>query len=223
MFDKKAIDALMDIKKSKEVVYASIMCDGNIYEDSRSYIEEKGPENINECCSHIDNFLESSIRTLAVTGATFDKVEFGFLIGAIYNKADLENGQKIIKEVSKPLKDKVRYYTGNLRVYNNNELVEEVSFKKLNGYQGTVNYDRFIASLAKEGLSFKGPQTYEELISFIESGSKDTFYIVADFKEQKEVKPEPVQEIVSEPVQEIVLEPVQEENKKVKKRRLFKK
>lgn len=219
MFNKKAIEELIQIRDRIKKNYVSIMCNREVYKDNEEYICNSDEEEINASCSHIDYFLKESIKTLSILGIDFDKVEFEFLVGAIYDEKELEDGKKIIKGKSKPLKEKARYYTGNVKAYKDNKLVKTLTTRELMNYQGIVNYNKFIASVKNEGLSFSGPQTYEELINFIQTGISQEFYITADLTETKEKEIEQIPE--QAPIQEVV-EKIPEETKP-KRRRLFRK
>lgn len=198
-------EELLKLKEEYEIKYVSFFNNGTTCEDNTNDVLNRKEDKLKDY-SNIDTFLKDNIRRLFYQNTSFDKVEYGFKFGIIFEKETLGENNEILP-TSKSLDNKVRFYTENVKAYKNNELVNKLSESIVfPGYQGYLDYNTFVKDTKKSGLVLVGPQSFEELKELILSGNYQDISISIDFTKKNEIEEVPVIETKEEVQEEKVFQ-----------------
>ena len=184
---KTILDTMKELKNG----YVSFFNDGKIRKDGGYATKRINEEaNTSYSISLITDVLYGATRSYA-DDYDFDQIDMTLPLGLIYKSSDVDENNKI-KENAQPLKGIVRFYTGSITSYLNGEKTNDLDYGEYaRGKQGFINYDLLINEMKENGLTYTGPETFEELKEKILSGENFNVVLSANFKEQEEVKEEP--------------------------------
>lgn len=185
MFVESVKEDLLRMKDTLRTDYINFYNDGTTSKDNGEFVLSSTNDSLNHFCSGIDNFLKDGTKAMSLTYIDFDELNFIFRFGVIYGKNTLGENNEILP-TSKCLNDKVRYYTESVEAYKDGKLVKEMSNDILMGYQGFIDYDKFIKDTKKEKISVTGPKSFEELKDNVINNKKEKISLSISFENNKE-------------------------------------
>ena len=171
---------LADIIIGNDLSYTHILNNGEIGTETKKFCEERTAKDAEDAIL---------LSFEAVMGATtsysriynVDSVSMDFLMGPVYSAKDVIDGK--VREGAHSIGKLVRFYTSNITSYFENAKTNEHQYSGPQ-YQGYVDYDKFVAALKEEGVTFNGPESFEKLESLILNGEKFDISISIDLKAQ---------------------------------------
>lgn len=185
MFVESVKEDLLRMKDTLRTDYINFYNDGTTSKDNGEFVLSSTNDSLNHFCSGIDNFLKDGTKAMSLTYIDFDELNFIFRFGVIYGKNTLGENNEILP-TSKCLNNKVRYYTESVEAYKDGKLVKEMSNDILMGYQGFIDYDKFIKDTKKEKISVTGPKSFEELKDNVINNKKEKISLSISFENNKE-------------------------------------
>lgn len=185
MFVESVKEDLLRMKDTLRTDYINFYNDGTTSKDNGEFVLSSTNDSLNNFCSGIDNFLKDGTKAMSLTYIDFDELNFIFRFGVIYGKNTLGENNEILP-TSKCLNNKVRYYTESVEAYKDGKLVKEMSNDILMGYQGFIDYDKFIKDTKKEKISVTGPKSFEELKDNVINNKKEKISLSISFENNKE-------------------------------------
>ncbi|MBR4671947.1 MAG: hypothetical protein IKO78_01945 [Bacilli bacterium] len=204
--DQTLLEQLQDARKSQEVTYMNVFNNGKRTKDKYSAKEKMTKYYLEDMIRSINYSFVSTASHLAHKG-DYDTVAMFLEMGLVFPKSELgENDQILVK--SEPLKGMARCYTGTVVSYLDGKEAHKYS-DGIYSRDGFVDYDKFVLAMKENGVSFTGPETFEEFERRILSGEKFDVALFANLKPKKE---ETVK-VVSPVTQEVVEQPVVPETK----------
>ena len=175
-------EVLLKIKNEQRVGLISFFNTGNIRSDKEEYYDFLKNPNSESGLKNIKNTLSEATRCYA-NRYSFDSVSMNLEIGLMFKKEDV-NDDNTIKENAEPIEDVVRYYTGSINSYLDYEKTNIVDFNEVGfGRQGVINYNYLVNALKEAGISFEGPESFDELKERIMSGELFDVKFSVDLKE----------------------------------------
>ena len=122
----------------------------------------------------------------------FDTLSLGLSLGLMFDGKYVDENKKL-REDAEPVRDIVRYYTGDAECF----LGEEQTYQRKAGFgsskQGFINYSRLVSSAERNGLVFDGPRTYDEFKELILMGEPFDISITAGLKPMQKTAPKETQ------------------------------
>lgn len=185
MFVESVKEDLLRMKDTLRTDYINFYNDGTTSKDNGEFVLSSTNDSLNHFCSGIDNFLKDGTKAMSLTYIDFDELNFIFRFGVIYGKNTLGENNEILP-TSKCLNNKVRYYTESVEAYKDGKLVKEMSNDILMGYQGFIDYDKFIKDTKKAKISVTGPKSFEELKDNVINNKKEKISLSISFENKKE-------------------------------------
>lgn len=186
MFNNNVKEDLLKLKEELQTKYISIFNNGKIREDKSKEVFDWKEQKINDNGSVLDSFIKNTIEKICNDNINFDRVDYLFELGLLFPKNTLGENNEILP-TSKALDNKVRFYTGNVKVYNNGQQVKELTGgMTFLGYQGYLNYNDFVNSIKKENLVLIGPQSFNEFKELILSKEQQDIILSIDLSNKKE-------------------------------------
>lgn len=185
MFVESVKEDLLRMKDTLRTDYINFYNDGTTSKDNGEFVLSSTNDSLNHFCSGIDNFLKDGTKAMSLTYIDFDELNFIFRFGVIYGKNTLGENNEILP-TSKCLNNKVRYYTESVEAYKDGKLVKEISNDIIMGYQGFIDYDKFIKDTKKEKISVTGPKSFEELKDNVINNKKEKISLSINFENNKE-------------------------------------
>lgn len=151
---------------------------------------------------------------------SFDSISLNLEIGLLFNEKDVVDDKPVLN--AEPVNGIIHCYTGSLTSYLNGEKSNETEYYHYNT-QGFVNYETLVSEMKENGLSFVGPETFDELKEKIMDGNIFDIRLDANLKEEKTLEENNVatgenvqEELVQEPKEEVILEQKEEPKKLVR-------
>ena len=217
--EQTLLEKLQDARKSQEVTYMSFLSSGRKVEDKYSAKAKMDPYELEGMIRSIDYCFVSSASVLA-NKSDYDTVGMFLEMGLVYPKSELNEKEQILVG-SEPVKGIARCFTGTVASYADGKEAHKLN----NEYfirNGFVDYDKFVLAMKRNGVSYTGPETYEELERKILSGEKFDCALFANLKPKKEETVKVVspitQELVEQPAAPVLPEPpVVQTNKPVRR------
>ena len=202
MFGRTLLEELKQASVSKEKAYVSFYNDGEVMEDDRIVTDRMNSFYQDDFIDTIKYLFKNSAEFYA-SKYKYDNIKMALKLGLVYNKDDVDQDNKI-KENAEPIKDVVRCYTGDITTYLNGNQNEDNNYQ--HERQGFINYNSFISKMKKEGISFEGPETFNDFKEAILAQNKFDVSLVADLKTKEQT-----------PIVETRIEEKEEPKKLIKK------
>ena len=171
---------LVDIIRNNNLSYTHILNNGEIGTETKKFCEDR-------TANDVDDAVLVSFETIMSATTSYaryyniDFVSMNYLMGPVYNSKDVVDGK--VKNGAHSINKLVRFYTMGITSYFEGAKTNEHQYSGP-GYQGYVDYDKLVARLKDEGVSFNGPGSFEELESLILNGEKFDISIDIDLKAQ---------------------------------------
>ena len=206
MFGKTLLEELKEASVSNEKAYVSYFNNGLVRTDNK--IETERMSNFyQEDFIRTIKFLFRDAAEYYARQNPYDNISMNLELGLVYNKEDVDDDNNI-KENAKPIKDVVRCYTSGVTSFLNGEKANEHDY--VYDRKGFINYNDFVSKMKKDGISFEGPETFNDFKDAILAGETFDISIYADLK-QKDKKQEEAQ--VKEEPKKLVRKPIFKRNK----------
>ncbi len=156
---ERLIDKMIQAKNDQGIAYVNFFNDGKITKDERHRTTLLKYANEASAFDSIEETLYSSTESCC-RNYDLDTIEMNLYLGLIYDGKDVEEEQ--IKENAEPMNNIVRFYTGEVNTYLENEQTNDYDYGRMHGRQGYINYNVLISQVKKNGLTFNGPKSFEE-------------------------------------------------------------
>ena len=93
----------------------------------------------------------------------FDTVRMSLILGLVYKIKDVDENFNL-KEGAQPIYDRVRFCTNGVTTYLDGKITNDMDINDhLISFQGFLKYSEFIKYVNDNGLTFEGPNSFEEL------------------------------------------------------------
>ena len=190
MFGKTLLEELKEASVSNEEAYVCYFNNGEVKTEERIVTERMNDFYKDDFIDRIKFIFRDSAQYYAMQ-SPYDNIKMNLELGLVFNKEDIDEENKI-KENAKPINNTVRCYTSNITSFLNGEKAnkQEYTYEK----RGFLDYNKFIAKMKKDGISFEGPETFEDFKDAILAGETFDISLFADLKEKVENKEEQVQQ-----------------------------
>ena len=190
--EKTLLEKLQAAKESNEVDHVCFFNNGEVKQEEKKFAYRIKEANDSRSYAAIEDLFCSATESYA-RNYQFDTVDMGLLVGLIFKKEELNSNNEITAG-SKPLDGIVRYYTGSVNSYLDGNQTNDIDYGHYGlGKQGYVNYNELVKLTKENGLTYNGPETFEEFKDKIISKEQFDITISADLN-KKEEKQQPKQE-----------------------------
>lgn len=184
--EKSLIEKLRDAKRDHEVSFVNFFNNGTVNTDERYYAKNASDIKAYKTDLTLD-VLEQATSSYA-RHYDFDTISMEMIMGLVYDKNDVDENNDIRKN-AQPLYNVARFYTGRVNSYLDGNQTNVANFYDYApGRQGYVYYNDFVKYVKKMGLTFDGPESFEEFKKLILSGELFDINVVANLLEEKENK-----------------------------------
>lgn len=187
--EKTIFERMKEAKKSNEVAFVGFFNNGKVREDENFVVhrlnEAKEMDSINLIANVLCDATDSYSHYYP-----FDTIKMDLELGLLYNKNDVDEDKKV-KANARPINNVVRFYTGEVNSYLDGERTNTWNCRR--GTQGFVDFGFLMSVLENSGLTYTGPETFEEFKGRIISGNPFEISLTANFKEKEEEHDKPKQ------------------------------
>ena len=192
--DKRLLEELIEEKYSYETAHVCFFNNGKVRTEDNGSAKRINNSNPRSSLEDIKDVLKRAIRFYS-SECDFDTINLDLELGIVYDKNDV-NEDNTIKENCEPIQNIVRFYTGSIKCLLNEEEASKFNYGEIGyGYQSYTKFDELKSLIDKNGLSYNGPQTFEELKDRIQSGEKFNITVSANLVEkEKQVQKQEVKE-----------------------------
>lgn len=182
MFGRTLLEELKEASVSNDEAYVSFFNNGEVRTDKNIVTDRMNSFYQDDFIGTIKYLFKDAAEFYARQNP-FDNIKMNLEVGLVYNKEDVDE-ENNIKENAKPIKDVVRCYTGKVTSFLNGEKSNnhEYQFDR----QGFINYNEFISKMKKDGISFDGPETFNDFKEAILSGENFDVSLYADLRKEEE-------------------------------------
>lgn len=157
---ERLIDKMIQAKNDHGIAYVNFFNNGEVKKDERNRTTLLKYANEASAFDSIEETLYNSTESCC-REYDLDTMEMTLLLGLIYNGQDVDENDQLL-ENAEPMKDIVRFYTGEVNSYLDNEKTNTYDYGRINGRQGYINYNVLLNQVKKNGLTFNGPESFEE-------------------------------------------------------------
>ena len=183
--DKNVLDELREAKYAYETAQVCFFNSGIVGKENNDTAKRINTDNPRDSINDIQRVLTSAIKYYSIK-CDFDTISMDLDLGIIYNIDDV-NEDNTIKENREPIQGIVRFYTGSIKTLLNDQKTSKFDYGETGfGAQHYIRFDTLKAYIDKSGLSYTGPQTFDELKNRIQSGEKFNVSLTANLVEKKE-------------------------------------
>lgn len=189
---EKLINKMIKAKEDQGIAYVNFFNDGSVSEDERFRTSLLKYANDADGFDTIADTLYRSTESCS-RNYDFDSIKMDLMLGLVYEGCDVDENKQI-KEDAEPLNGIVRYYTGEVNSYLDNEKTNDYDYGRLNGRQGYINYKNLVSQVKKNGLTFNGPDNFEEFKQSILS--KEPFEVSISANLLEKLPEEEIEEVV---------------------------
>ena len=189
---EKLINKMIKAKEDQGIAYVNFFNDGSVSEDERYRTSLLKYANDADGFDTIADTLYRSTESCS-RNYDFDSIKMDLMLGLVYEGCDVDENKQI-KEDAEPLNGIVRYYTGEVNSYLDNEKTNDYDYGRLNGRQGYINYKNLVSQVKKNGLTFNGPDNFEEFKQ--SSLSKEPFEVSISANLLEKLPEEEIEEVV---------------------------
>ena len=189
MFGKTLLEELKEASVSNEQAYVSYCNNGEVRTDNKIVTNKMDSFYLDDFIGTIKFIFRDAAEYYARQNP-YDYIKMNLELGLVFNKEDVDDNN-VVKENAKPIKDVVRCYTSGVTSFLNGEKSNEHDYSY--DRKGFINYNNFVSKMKKDGISFEGPETFDEFKESILAGETFDVSIFADLKqkEQTQEKEEP--------------------------------
>lgn len=172
---------ILEASKKENNQYVSFFNDGTVQRDEKSYFDSVMTSG---AFAAIGDTIYSAAKSYSKYGE-FDTINMDMKLGLVYD-GKYVNEDNTLKANAKPLTNVVRYYTGSIKSFMDEEQTNERDFYTYGlNRQGFMNYNDVVKQIRKEGLTFNGPVNYDEFKRAILNGEVFDVNIEANLKKEK--------------------------------------
>ncbi len=195
--DKSFIEELREAKHEYDTVLVNFFNDGKTRTDERYMYKYLEKADKSDEFYLITETMKDTTKMYS-HGYDFDTIKMNLLLGLIYDANDVDENKQI-KENTNPVDGVIRFYTGEVHSYLDDEKTNKYVYDY--GRQGFIKFDKLMSNIKKTGLEYDGPESFEELKERILNEEVFDITLSANL-EKKEQKEEQVVEPIVEEVKE---------------------
>ena len=188
--DQSLKEKILLIQKNKSIAYVNFLNNGTITKDEYSKSDSLSRVSSPYYVGVIKELFCDAAECI-VYKHDFNNLQMDMLIGLVYDIKDVDENDKI-KEGAKPINNVVRFYTGDITTYLDDEEAYRIKTGDNYSYRWTrdsyLNYNEFVSLLEKNGMNYNGPKSFKELKEAILSGETFDIDISVDLREQAQDK-----------------------------------
>ena len=186
---KSLVERMQESKDKHGVAYMSVFNHGNVRVDENYMIPMMKYANDEDAFDTIGDVLYGVNESYA-RDCDFDTLTLGLELGLIFDGKDIDE-ERHIDSNAEPVDGIVRYYTMEADCYLNGEKTNKFDMGHLKSRQGFINYARLMKSAKQNGLTFNGPESFEEFKEQILVGEPFDITLTASLK-PKEIDPQSI-------------------------------
>lgn len=156
------LDKMYDAKSEFETAYYSFFSDGTV--DERTNLFKDSVENAkdNKELNALSNYLQILARDHSVFGK-YDSLDVNLSLGVVFRAEDVTDEKKP-KGPAHAIRDIVDVRIDNSSSYLERELVKDNLDTYCYDRVGFTTLDNLISFLENEGLTYNGPENYDEVL-----------------------------------------------------------
>ena len=174
-------EELLKIRTNKQIVYYKIFKNGDIVPETREFAKDLTKLDGENTVGVLEYVLKDALKHYAYK-SDFDYVDMKLNAGLVYDAKDIEEGNRI-KMNARPYDGIACFKVDSITSYLDGEKSNEYDYtEKHGGYSGLMLYDDAIRELVEHGLTYEGPETYEDLKNAILYGQDFDIDITMDLR-----------------------------------------
>ncbi len=186
--NKTLLEELKEARVSNEPAYVCFFNTGKVSVEERSSDQRMNEFEQDDTIRSFKYLFKAAAESYA-RRYKYDSISMNIEAGLIYKIEDVDQ-ENNVREDAEPLNGIVRCYTGKITSYENGKKTNVDDYYGY-GKQGFIDYNRLVSEMKNNGLTFNGPETFEEFKEIIKSGVLFNISLVADLNKKEEVKEEP--------------------------------
>ena len=185
--DKTLFEKLQDAREQHEIAHVSFFNDGEIRSDEKYMLKLFDRANSPKEFEAIEEVFVKAAESYS-RQYKFDSIEMGLILGLIFNKEDIDENNQT-RENAKPIEGIVRYYTGSVKSFQDGQQTNTIDYASYAPTrQGYINFNKLISAIKRSGLSYTGPESFEEFEEQILVGEPFDITLSANFNKKEEAK-----------------------------------
>ena len=185
--NKTLFEKLQDARKQHEIAHVSFFNDGKVRSDENYMLKLFKKANDPEEFEAIEEVFVKAAESYS-RQYKFDSIEMGLILGLVFNKEDIDENNNM-RENAEPIKGIVRYYTGSVKSFQNGEQTNTIDYASYAPTrQGYINFDKLMSAIKRSGLSYTGPESFDEFEEQILVGEPFDITLSANFNKKEEAK-----------------------------------
>lgn len=183
--EETLLEKMQKAKDQYGIAYVSYCNDGKVIED-RNYMTTN--MKLLDTDSPFNNMGSALYKTVELfSRVPYDTAVMDLELGLMFKGSDLDQNQKL-KSVARPLDGIVRYETGKIDFFLDEEKVNKVDYGEYYAQGGYIRYNQMVDAIRKNGLEFNGPETFEDFEEAILNGETFDINVSAKFKTKEKAK-----------------------------------
>ena len=180
-------DELLKLRTNKQIVYYRLFKNGDIVPETREFAKDLTKLDRENVVGVLEYVLTDALKKYSYK-SDFDFVDMKLNAGLVYDAKDIEYGNRI-KMNARPYDDIACFKVASITSYFNGEQSNAFDYVEENfGYSGLMLYNETLKELREHGLTFEGPETYEDLKNAILYGQDFDIDITMDLRLENEKK-----------------------------------
>ena len=182
--EKTLLERLKEVRKDYDVAHVCYFNDGKVRKDENYSAKRINHIDSKEQFKAIEDVLASATSSYA-RSYEFDTINMNLLLGLIFNQSDVDENDQV-KENAQPINGVVRYYTGSVKSFSEGKQTNPIDYGEYGpGRQGYISFDKLMKFIEASGLTYVGPETFEELKEQILAGNKFPIFVSAELTQKE--------------------------------------
>ena len=183
--DKTVLDKIKETKKGYEKAYYIFFNDRDMETENYEWAYRVKEAKDRNCVSLIQDVLVGAASWYSSDRIPYDQIDMNLSLGLVYEAKDIDEDHNI-KEDAEPLYDIVRFYTGEVNCFDNGKKTNKLQYSRFGmGRQSYCRYNDLVEKVTEAGLSFVGPESFEEFKKQVLAGEKFDIRLSANLKEDE--------------------------------------
>ena len=178
-------DEIMEFKRQREVKYYIRFSDGSDTAILRKSASDVDDINTQSVVGSLCYYLKDVGEYLVYSNKQFDTLKTPLKIGLLYDK-DINMDIDIKNSNANPVMGVAYLSSAETKGYCNDKQVSEDGIVRYPA-SGFIKYDEFLALLEEKGISFNGPQSFEEFIGAMTFGIPFNMELAVNMREEEKV------------------------------------
>ena len=177
------LDKMYDAKSEYETAYYTFYGDGTVEERANFYKDSLESAKENKDLNALSNYLQVLARDHTIFGK-YDSLDVNLSFGVVFKEEDVTDEKKP-KGPAHAIKDIIDVKIDSSSSYLERELVKDNLDTYCYSRVGFMTLDNLISFVENEGLTYNGPENYEEVLYDYIYGKPMTATITANFSKKR--------------------------------------